>query len=135
MFDKLLEGLASQGAMGVMLGLLLILFVRFFNKTFDAQVERDRATSLFMQNLLATMQDIKASCVACRSEITTAELTRLGAAEERIIAEVRATGERIISETRRDNDLSRPHTLAPTPPPVPRQPYTPVAAGFRRKVP
>jgi len=132
MFDKLLEGLASQGAMGLMLGLLLLMFVRFFNKTFDAQVERDRVHSQFMQNVLATMQEIKTSCVTCRSDIITAEMVKLGAAEDRIIAEVRATGERVVAETRRDNDLSRPHSVNPTPPPVPRQPYAPVASSFRR---
>jgi hypothetical protein len=130
MFDKLLEGLASQGALGIMLGLLILLFVRFFNKTFDAQVERDRSQSQFMQNLLATMQEIKTSCVSCRAEIITSEMAKLGAAEDRIIAEVRSTGERIIAETRRDNDLSRPHAV--TPPPVPRQPYAPAVSDLRR---
>jgi hypothetical protein len=132
MFDKLLEGLASQGALGIMLGLLILMFVRFFNRTFDAQVERDRAHSQFMQNILATMQEIKTSCVTCRSDIITSEMTKLGAAEDRIIAEVRSTGERIITETRRDNDLSRPHAVGPTPSPVPRQPYASSVSGFRR---
>jgi hypothetical protein len=131
MFDKLLEGLANQGAMGLMLGLLILMFVRFFNKTFDAQVERDRAGSQFMQNCLAALQEIKSACVACRSEIITNEITKIGATEERIIAEVRATGDRIIAETRRDNDLSRPHELPPPPPP--RQPYAPAPmSSFRR---
>jgi hypothetical protein len=131
MFDKLLEGLASQGAMGIMLGLLIIIFVRFFNKTFDAQLERDKASSQFMQNCLAALQEIKTSCVSCRAEIITSEITKLGIVEDRIIAEVRATGERIISETRRDNDLSRPHS-SPTPPPVARAPYAPVVSSIRR---
>ena len=132
MFDKLLEGLANQGAMGVMLGLLLILFVRFFNKTFDAQVERDRQGSQFMQSLLATLQEIKAACSSCRSEIVASEVTKLGAAEDRIIAEVRSTGDRIIAANQRDNDLSRPHALDVAAPPVARQPYAPVAAGRGR---
>jgi hypothetical protein len=131
MFDELLKGLASQGAMGVMLGLLIIIFVRFFNKTFDAQLERDKSSTQFMQQCLAALQEIKTSCVSCRAEIITSEITKLGVAEDRIIAEVRATGERIISETRRDNDLSRPHTVL-TPPPAARQPYAPVASSFRR---
>ena len=135
MFDELLKGLASQGAMGLMLGLLLLLFVRFFNKTFDAQVERDRASSQFMQNCLAALQEIKMSCLACRSEIISSEVARLGVVEDRILAEVRATGDRIIAEARRESDLSRPHLMESSPPPAPRQPYPPVAAPFRRSQP
>jgi hypothetical protein len=133
MFDKLLEGLASQGAMGVMLGLLIILFVRFFNRTFDAQLERDRAGIQFMQSVLTTLQEIKTSCVSCRSEIISNETTRLGSSENRIITEIRAIGDRVISETRRDNDLSRPRSV---PSPLsPRQSHVSVAADFRRKAP
>jgi hypothetical protein len=133
MFDDLLKGLASQGPMGLMVGLLVLVFVRFFNRTFDAQVERDRANTQFMQNCLAVLQEIKTACTACRSDIITSEITRIGSTEDRIIAEVRAAGDRIIAETRRDNDLSRPHQV--TPPPMPmetiRQPYPPVVGRIR----
>ena len=59
MTDKLLEGLANQGAMGIVLAILLWLFVRFFNRSFDAQTERDRASADFMRQCLATLQEIK----------------------------------------------------------------------------
>jgi hypothetical protein len=131
MFDKLLEGLANQGAMGLMLGLLILMFVRFFNKTFDTMVDRDKASYQFMQNCLAALQEIKSACLSCRSEIINSEITKIGSAEDRIIDAVRAAGDRIIAETRRDNDLSRPHELPTSP--TPRQPYAPApVSNFRR---
>jgi hypothetical protein len=130
MFDKLLEGLASQGTMGVMLGLLLLMFVRFFNKTFDAQVDRDKANYQFMQNVLAILQEIKSSFAAYRNEIISNSALTLGAAEDKILDAVREIGRFVVDENRRDNNLSR--SYAATPPPVPTQPYAPAEPGPRR---
>jgi hypothetical protein len=130
MFDKLLEGLTNQGALGIMLGLLLLVFVRFFNKTFDAQVDRDKANYQFMQNVLSTLQEIKSSFATLRSEITTAVTGKIGVAEDRILDAVRDIGQFVVNENRRDNDLSRPY--AATPPPVPVQPYDPAESRSRR---
>ncbi len=128
MYDELLKGLASQGPMGLMVGLLVLVFVRFFNRTFDAQVERDRANTQFMQNCLGVLQDIKSACTACRTDIISNEMTKLGTTEDRIIAEVRAMGDKIIAETRRDNDLSRPHQVTPPPLSLPNmQPHPPIS--------
>lgn len=124
MFEKLLEGLANQGAMGIVLAILLWLFVRFFNRSFDTQTERDRASADFMRQCLATLQEIKTACLSCRGEIINNENTKLGSAEERILAGVREASKLVIDETRRDNDLSRPHA---TPLPLTRQPYPPVS--------
>jgi hypothetical protein len=132
MFDKLLEGLTNQGVMGIMLALLILMFVRFFNKTFDAQVERDRAGFQFMQNVLAILQEIKSSCVACRSEIISSEVAKLGAAEDRIIDAIQDMGKFIVAETRRDNDLSRPHMTPSAPTPTPAQPYATAESNLRR---
>lgn len=130
MFDMLIEGLAKQGAMGVLLALLMMMFVRFFNKTFDAQVERDRSITQFMQNVLATMQEIKSSCAGCRNEIVSSSLRAVGESEEKVVKAVSDTATHVIGELRRDNDLSRPHSLTPSPTPI--QPYPPVEAVSRR---
>ena len=124
MFDKLLDGLANQGAMGALLGVLLLLFVRFFNRTFDAQVERDRASASFMRECLAALTEIKVACMSCRNEIVSIATTRVREAEERIVDAIWNASDKAIAETRRDNDLSRPHPV--TPPPAPVQPYPPV---------
>ena len=129
MVEKLLEGLASQGAMGIVLAILLWLFVRFFNRSFDAQAERDRLTADFMRQCLSTLQEIKAACTSCRNEIMTSENTRVGSLGEKLVLAIQESAKTIISETRRDNDLSRPHSV--TPDPVSRQPYPPVS-GMRR---
>ena len=131
MTEKLLEGLANQGAMGIVLAILLWLFVRFFNRSFDAQTERDRLAADFMRQCLATLQEIKAACQSCRSEIISHESTTIGAVEEKVLAAVRESAKMVIDETRRDNDLSRPHQ---TPAPVPRQPYAPVSGAGRSRL-
>lgn len=125
MTEELFKGLANQGAVGALLAILLFMFVRFFNKMFDAQMERDKASSEFMRQCLAAMQEIKISCVTCRSEILSGETAKLGLMEEKILAAVRETKREIIESARRDNDLSRPHQLPQeTPGPVlTRQPY------------
>ena len=128
MIEKLLEGLANQGAMGIVLAILLWLFVRFFNRSFDAQTERDRLSADFMRQCLAILQEIKTACQSCRSDIISSESTKIGAVQEKILEVVRESAKLVINETRRDNDLSRPHQ---TPAPVPRQPYAPVSAAGR----
>ena len=129
MTDKLLEGLANQGAMGIVLAILLWLFVRFFNRSFDAQTERDRLSADFMRQCLATLQEIKTACQTCRNEIISNDTTRVGNLGDKLTASIQEAARTIIAETRRDNDLSRPHSV--TPDPVPRQPYPPVS-GMRR---
>jgi hypothetical protein len=132
MFDKLIEGLTNQGALGIMLGLLLLVFVRFFNKTFDAQVDRDKAYYQYMQQTLAALQEIKSSLVNLRSEINASVSAKIGDAEDKIRDAVREIGRFVVDENRRDNDLSRPHSVDATPPPAPRQPYAPAEASSRR---
>ena len=129
MTEKLLEGLTNQGAMGIVLAILLWLFVRFFNRTFDAQTERDRLSADFMRQCLATLQEIKSACQTCRNEIMSNDNTRVGNLGEKLATAIQEAAKMIITETRRDNDLSRPHSV--TPDPVPRQPYPPVS-GMRR---
>lgn len=129
MTDKLLEGLSNQGAMGIVLAILLWLFVRFFNRSFDAQTARDLASTDFMRQCLATLQEIKAACATCRSEIIASENTRVGGLGEKLVLAIQDATKTIISETRRDNDLSRPRDVTPTP--LPRQPYAPVVGMGR----
>ena len=133
MFDELLKGLANQGAMGTMLALLLLIFVRFFNKTFDAQTERDRAHYQFMQQCLTVLQEIKSSFATFKSEITSSVNARLGDVEERVLDAVRDLGSFVVAENRRDNDLSRP--LNVTPGPVPMQPYAPATEPHLKRAP
>ena len=131
MSEKLLEGLTNQGAMGIVLAILLWLFVRFFNRSFDAQTARDQLAADFMRQCLATMQEIKSACLTCRSEIISNESARVSDLGEKIILAVQAAVTTIIAETRRDNDLSRPHSV--TPGPVLRQPDAPVSGTGRSR--
>lgn len=124
--DKLLEGLTNQGAMGIVLAILLWLFVRFFNRSFDAQTERDRASTEFMRQCLSTLQDIKSACLSCRNEIMTSENNRLSFVGDKIVEAVRESEQKIIQENRREAEISRPFQTSP----VPRQPYPP-ASGTR----
>ena len=129
MTEKLLEGLSNQGAMGIVLAILLWLFVRFFNRSFDAQTKRDELTADFMRQCLSTLQEIKAACLTCRHEIIASENDRTGDLGEKLVLAIREATTTIISETRRDNELSRPHTV--TPGSAPRQPYAPAIGRSR----
>ena len=82
-----------------------------------------------MRQCLATLQEIKSACQTCRNEIMSNDNTRVGNLGEKLATAIQEAAKIIITETRRDNDLSRPHSV--TPDPVPRQPYPPVS-GMRR---
>ena len=126
--DTILGGLANYGPIGMILLAFLLVFLKLFNRMFDNLLGQQAKSDKFMASCLDALHEIRVNCVQCRNDTVGAFHQGQRESEDRIIAAVNTGNDRIISENRRDNDLSRPHEITPAPG---WQPYPPVPGRAR----
>ena len=128
--SAVLQGLTNYGPIGIILLFFLLLFLKLFNRMFDNLLGQQAKSDKFMSSCLEALQEIKLNCVQCQNATINAARESRQTSDEKLIATIRAEADRIISDNRRDNDLSRPHES--TPPPT-RSTYSlPTVAGRGR---
>ena len=126
--QTILGGLANYGPIGMILLAFLLLFLKLFNRMFDNLLAQQVKSDKFMASCLEALQEIRVNCVQCRNDTVNAAHESQRESLDKIIAALKIEADRIISDNRRDNDLSRPHEI--TPPPS-WKPYPPVPGRAR----
>ena len=131
-----LSGLANYGPIGIILLMFLLLFWKAFNRMFDNLLRQQASFEVFMGKSLAELEAIRVNCIQCSNcmQQVTHEVERLmeerigqklDAMKKEILDALGKSAKEIVQANQRDNDLSRPHSVTPSPV---RQPY-PLASG------
>jgi hypothetical protein len=123
-----LSGLANYGPIGIILLAFLLLFWKAFNQMFDNLLKQQGKFEVFMDRSLAALQEIRVNCVQCSNGMQQTAHETLKKTEEKILQAIDIAADKVIAETRYDNELSRPHSTTPAPV---RQPYPPVPGMVR----